>query len=159
MRKGIIFALLFTAPVMVQAGVYTCEVNGRKVYQSTPCSPGDAPTRIDAPAPSDTPAVVNTRSVEELRKDLEERRARGREIVEQRAAEARERRLNKEAIRNKQVRLSMTKSDVLASWGRPSDINRSIRSSGVSEQWVYDRGRNGSQYVYFDNGIVTSISD
>jgi hypothetical protein len=42
MRKGIIFALLFTAPVMVQAGVYTCEVGGKKVYQSTPCKTADA---------------------------------------------------------------------------------------------------------------------
>jgi len=158
MRKGIIFALLFTAPVMVQAGVYTCEVNGRKVYQSTPCSPGDVPTRIDAPAPSDTPAVVNTRSVEELRKDLEERRARGREIVEQRAEEARKNIEIKRAIQDRSVAVGMTTEQVISSWGRPAKRTISMSSGYAMEHWTYS-GRHASRHVYFKNGEVISFTE
>jgi len=45
----------------------------------------------------------------------------------------------------------MTKDEVRASWGEPSDINRSAGSWGVHEQWVY-----GRQYLYFEDGKLTS---
>jgi len=49
------------------------------------------------------------------------------------------------------VFLGMTKQQCQASWGRPVDINESVGSWGVHEQWVY-----GHQYLYFENGILTS---
>lgn len=53
------------------------------------------------------------------------------------------------------IALGMTAADVRASsWGAPRDINRTINKWGVSEQWVYDGG-----YVYFENGVVTSIQN
>jgi hypothetical protein len=56
------------------------------------------------------------------------------------------------------VTLGMTKEQVLASaWGKPSHINTSTYTFGTKEQWVYDRFQNG--YLYFDNGILTSISN
>lgn len=52
------------------------------------------------------------------------------------------------------VRIGMTEQQVLESnWGRPESVNRSIYATGVHEQWVYP----GYQYLYFDNGILTSI--
>jgi len=48
----------------------------------------------------------------------------------------------------------MTKEQVLASWGKPEDINRSVGRWGVHEQWIYD-----STYLYFENGILTSFQD
>lgn len=53
----------------------------------------------------------------------------------------------------------MTPSDVRASWGSPSRINRTVSVYGNTEQWVYDRGRYRAQYVYFTDGKVTSVSD
>jgi len=64
------------------------------------------------------------------------------------------------AIRNGQLILGMTPAEVVASIGKPYDINRTTGSWGVHEQWVMcapnsfrDR-RYG--YVYFENGKVTS---
>jgi len=158
MKKELLLSLLLVAPA-VEAGVYACDKDGRKVYQSTPCNPGDRPVDMTPHNTIESPASANPRSPEKILKDVEERRAKGREIVEQRAKEARQRRLIKEAIKNKQVMIGMTKNDVIASWGRPDDINRSISASGTSEQWVYERGDYNSQYVYFDNGVVSYISD
>lgn len=44
-------------------------------------------------------------------------------------------------------------SDTMAreSWGEPEQINRSVGSWGVHEQWVY-----GDNYVYFEDGVLSS---
>lgn len=52
-------------------------------------------------------------------------------------------------------KIGMTKEEVRKStWGYPEKINKDTYSWGVKEQWVYDNG-----YIYFKNGIVTSISE
>lgn len=52
-------------------------------------------------------------------------------------------------------KIGMTTEEVLNStWGKPKKINKDTYSWGVKEQWVYDNG-----YIYFKNGIVTSISE
>lgn len=43
---------------------------------------------------------------------------------------------------------------VLESWGNPNDINRTISSYGVHEQWCYD-----DAYLYFEDGKLTTIQD
>ncbi len=60
----------------------------------------------------------------------------------------------KQDILNGTIRLGMTKEMVTASWGKPSDINRSVGVWGVHEQWIY-----GDTYVYFEDGILTSWQD
>lgn len=54
-----------------------------------------------------------------------------------------------------QVMIGMTAEQCRASWGRPRDINRSTGTWGVHEQWCYG-GRN---YLYFEDGILTSIQN
>jgi hypothetical protein len=39
------------------------------------------------------------------------------------------------------------------SWGEPEHVNRTRRTEGVHEQWVYD----GEYYLYLDNGVLRSI--
>ena len=52
--------------------------------------------------------------------------------------------------------IGMTQSEVRNStWGSPQDINRTTTVYGVREQWCYS----GYRYIYFDDGIVTSIQD
>ena len=58
-------------------------------------------------------------------------------------------------VREGLIRIGMTKEMVLASWGQPRDINRSVGSWGVNEQWVYAY----SQYLYFENGKLESFQD
>jgi hypothetical protein len=52
------------------------------------------------------------------------------------------------------IQRGMTAEQVIASWGRPRDINRTVGSWGVHEQWVY--GEFGGPYVYLEDGVVTS---
>lgn len=58
-------------------------------------------------------------------------------------------------IAKRVIRLGMTKAMVIDSWGQPQDINRTVGSWGVHEQWVYGN----STYVYFENGKLTSWQD
>lgn len=52
-------------------------------------------------------------------------------------------------------RLGMTKEQVInTKWGKPTKKNVDEYEWGTFEQWVYPNYR----YVYFENGIVTSIS-
>lgn len=54
------------------------------------------------------------------------------------------------------VAIGMTASQVRASnWGKPQTINRSSGSYGTHEQWVYG----DNNYVYLQNGVVTSIQN
>ena len=40
-------------------------------------------------------------------------------------------------------------------WGKPIDVNTTTTARGTREQWVYS----GHRYLYFENGILTAISD
>ena len=51
--------------------------------------------------------------------------------------------------------VGMTESMARESWGYPQDINRTVSSRGVSEQWVY----RGNVYLYFEDGKLTTYQD
>ena len=57
---------------------------------------------------------------------------------------------------SKAPQIGMTTSEVKGTkWGNPDKINKDTYSWGTTEQWVYyNRG-----YIYFRNGVVTSISE
>ena len=68
--------------------------------------------------------------------------------------EERERKAVAARKRSEGVHIGMSQEDVLASsWGRPQGVNKTIYSFGVREQWVYG----GSNYLYFDDGVLKSI--
>ena len=59
----------------------------------------------------------------------------------------------------------MTKEHVIASWGHPYDIDRSVNSSGVHEEWRYGYKHYGfswyyrwipTNFLYFKNGKLDS---
>lgn len=53
-------------------------------------------------------------------------------------------------------KLGMSQKRVLASnWGEPRDVRRTTGRFGVHEQWVYGGGR----YLYFENGVLTTIQE
>lgn len=55
------------------------------------------------------------------------------------------------------VQIGMSAERVLqSSWGKPERVNRTVRANSVREQWVYPGRHN---YLYFENGILTSIQN
>lgn len=61
---------------------------------------------------------------------------------------------DKRHAKSRGVHVGMTKAEALASnWGEPRKVNTTINAAGTHEQWVY----RGSNYLYFDNGSLTSI--
>ncbi len=59
-------------------------------------------------------------------------------------------------IMNRKIWLGMTTEMARLSIGNPSDINRSVYSFGVHEQWVYS---SLDLYLYFEDGKLTSWQD
>ncbi|MGC8728439.1 MAG: hypothetical protein ACP5SD_04140, partial [Elusimicrobiales bacterium] len=57
-------------------------------------------------------------------------------------------------IKKESIAIDMPCEAVKLSWGEPNDINRTVTSYSVHEQWVY-----GNTYVYCDDGKVTAWQD
>ena len=64
-------------------------------------------------------------------------------------------RMKRNDILNGIVKLGWSKDMCREAWGNPKDINKTIGSYGVHEQWVYG----GDNYLYFENGILTTIQN
>ena len=47
----------------------------------------------------------------------------------------------------------------IEAWGNPSDINTTTGIYGRHEQWVYDGPNYKNKYLYFDDGILTTIQN
>jgi len=62
-------------------------------------------------------------------------------------------------IKQKKVCIGMSKDEVIASWGKPDDINRTVGSNYVHEQWVYEGLNYDCSYLYFEDGIMTNFQD
>jgi hypothetical protein len=56
------------------------------------------------------------------------------------------------------IAIGQTPLQVEMVWGAPKRKNIDTRTSGRTDQWVYERP-NGTTYVYFQAGIVSSISE
>lgn len=81
--------------------------------------------------------------------NLDRIEAREREEKESERQEEREYLANEPSI-------GMTKDEVKRSnWGSPKEINKTTYAWGVTEQWVYS----GNRYIYFEEGVVTAISE
>jgi hypothetical protein len=67
----------------------------------------------------------------------------------------------KQCVLEGKIHIGMEAIAVVASWGRPNDINRSVGSWGIHEQWVYGGYPSSSKatYVYFEDARVTSWQD
>jgi len=56
----------------------------------------------------------------------------------------------------RKIGVGMKSVEVIYSLGYPDDVNSTTNSYGTSEQWVYGSPIYDGQYVYLDNGVVTS---
>lgn len=62
---------------------------------------------------------------------------------------------NAEKILQGIVVTGWTKAMCIESWGEPQEINKTSGSPGVHEQWVYG----GDNYLYFEDGVLTTIQN
>lgn len=111
--------------------------NGKAVYQDMPCDGGEKVNLSGAGAAN-----------QESSGAVYWKREAARQTTQMRA---------QDAIANGKVFIGMTADEVIASWGDPTAVNRTVTAASNSEQWVYRRGSFEAQYVYLRNGIVTSL--
>lgn len=96
---------------------------------------------------------VNRIEAEKKAQEEAERKAKEKKEAEEKARKEAEEKARK---KSQGVRIGMSKQDVLdSSWGKPDHINTTTTRYGVHEQWVYG----GGNYLYFENGILTSIQN
>jgi hypothetical protein len=57
------------------------------------------------------------------------------------------------AIANGEVVIGMTGEECVRAWGWPESVNTTDTARVLHSHWFYS----GGQYVYFENGILTSI--
>lgn len=119
--------------------------------------------------PASTEATAAERIKQQAEKDKENARKRA-EAEAARAEAARKARMkpiekimekygcdyaDADKVLHHEVVIGMSDELCRASWGRPRNINRTTGSWGVHEQWCYSSGN----YLYFENGILTSIQN
>ncbi len=54
------------------------------------------------------------------------------------------------------IHVGMTQDELIYSWGAPNDYNPTTTAYGTSDQWVYGDPVYGANYVYLDNGVISS---
>lgn len=112
--------------------------SGKVSYQEHPCSNSDTSSQKVNTAPAVSSGADDAAGQERLAKIKHDN-------------------AKFDAMMDGRVMRGMSQEQVRNAWGNPSKINKSIGSYGVHEQWVYERGRGGSQYIYFENGAVSSM--
>ena len=77
------------------------------------------------------------------------------ELTSQQLAEQAEQYQQPQQPEKEDPHIGMTADEVRNStWGSPREINRTTSIYGTREQWVYRKG-----YIYFEDGIVTTIQE
>ena len=118
--------------------------DGKVVYQDAPCQGGGTTVNTSGAGQADANSGGSIYYKREAARLASEESA-------QMTAQARANKIST-AIYKRQIVVGMTADEARQSWGEPSKVNASVGSYGRHEQWVYP----GSQYVYVQNGLVTS---
>lgn len=67
--------------------------------------------------------------------------------------------INWKLIQRGEVKIGMTKNECELSYGYPNRVNETSNKYGKYEQWIYDYSIGGNIYLYFKNGILTTIQN
>ncbi|MBP0047599.1 hypothetical protein H9C73_02525 [Marinobacterium sp. AK62] len=166
MRWILLGSSLMLLPVYSMAEVYSCERDGRRLFQSTPCEVGDAPTGIKPPAAA-SPGQSERQRREQAERfwgEQAQRRQAARARQNEQAADARRRRLQRRAVEQAvgQGRLlpGMTPSQVKRAWGFPDRQNQKIHGGRQREYWYYvDRKTGHVRTAVFQDEALLRASD
>ena len=139
MRHLVAIASLAIAPALSHAQAFKCKVDGKVVYQGSPCAAeGSKVNLLGAGETVENSPATSYLKREGARIDFEEK-------VDV-------------AIRNNKVFVGMSAAHVIRSWGEPTSVNKTITGSSLSEQWVYRRGNIAdTQYLYMKNGVLEAM--
>ena len=133
-RETFVLIALLTSSLLASAQAYKCkDASGAVKYQQAPCSaPSEDKVRLFyETSPQDAGS--------------------GKDVLAEALPPAI--RANFESlVSERKVAVGMTAKMVQRSWGLPKRVNSSIHASSRFEQWVYE-----SEYVYLENGLVTSL--
>ncbi|WP_372825511.1 hypothetical protein [Polaromonas sp.] len=66
---------------------------------------------------------------------------------------------DRKLVMEQKIRIGMSECGVYAAWGTPSDVNRTVGSWGVHKQFVYGSSGSSRNYIYIQNGRVSSFQD
>lgn len=138
MKRLLLIAAMVLSASSAQA-LYKCTGSrGEVTYQDAPCAAGGG-SRVD------------------VRANVME----GRPAGDRQARSEAERNVGMRALINQgRVAIGMTERELVEAWGNPAKVNSDMYGGGrISKQWIYERGSNGTQYVYTQDGLVTSIQD
>lgn len=137
MKQVMLFAVVVTLCAPAWAINKCTGADGRVVYQEAPCAGGKT-INLSGAGQADPGSPQATQW----------KRVIARQAHDEKVAAA---------IGERKIFIGMTADEARQSWGAPNKVNTSIGSYGRHEQWVYDRGRSRAQYVYVENGVVTSM--
>lgn len=138
--KNLVAVLCLFCSSLAFAEVYKCKnADGSFAFQETPCQSkeGEKVRIWRGPPAAETQQRSNYYQREKERLDIKHE--------------------FDYAIASREIRVGMTEDMVRESWGSPNKINTTVFGGGKSEQWVYYRGKVKSEYVYIQNGVVTSF--
>lgn len=150
--------------VPVGAQVYQCDQpDGSTTFSGSPCAPDAAELDVrdgykgDARSRARAERLGAEQQLHRQQRELEAERRRATRRSNDQGNPVEERRHWRNMAVSGRVAVGMPEEFVRRSWGDPDRINRSTRDSGTSEQWVYRRDRERTQYIYLKEGVVTSI--
>lgn len=132
--RSIVFALLMVlfltfSSISAHAEVYKCNVEGKTIYQQSPC--GNKEGKLNLPP---SPHERDYKNIARTNADVAHyKRIKGVE----------------DAMYDGRVIPGMTEDQVLRSLGKPKKIN----NNGGHIQWVYEKPGNDT-YVYFKDGYT-----
>lgn len=145
--KWTLLMLALLPSTLIYAAVYQCTVDGHTAFSDQPCG-SDARELDHKPAPAIGGRFDAGTNVEFYKPDSSPKAQKNDPCPYINST-----RLRRLIIQNKITR-GMKPADVRRSWGPPSSIN----TSGRSTQWAYHYPGGSSSYVYFRNGCVSDWS-
>lgn len=157
MSQAAITAIILAALSAPAWAINKCtDPDGKVAFQDAPCATGtggplspqndSAPSHPQVMTPAEIAKELNGQVKATLQKQAQDRS----KVTWQRAPEV--------DVPIPPLSPGMTSAKVHDLWGKASSVNETVNVLGKSEQWVYPRGRYETQYVFFLNGIVTSVS-
>lgn len=134
--KPMLLVILMAVPAFGQP-VYKCSGPNGTIYQEKPCA-GDAGTAMMDDPDSQVPARRGSTSGPPDPAEI------NRTIA---------------CAHIPKGWIGAAKEDFEICYGEPKNINRTVVSGLVREQWVYDEVKPCPTYVYFHNGVLHSFQD
>lgn len=108
---------------------------------------------------SDSIRVVRAQFIRDSTRAAENQQAKAERLAWEKSMRTKYGTTNGNLIIEGKVKIGWTTTMCRESWGSPNDINRTIAANGTHEQWVYEGYNFDNSYLYFDDGILTTIQN